>query len=170
MCVIIYKSEKISLNFKTLALAVKDNPDGLGVAFFDNNEWIVRKTLNPTEKKIKEFLRLTEGKKTIFHARKATSGKIDLKNTHPFFDDNFILFHNGILPTLNGIDQNRSDSSLLFLLLKNNLLDKHQILKNLADKTHSRFLLIEKNKQPIFFGKWQNYQGLKVSNKTFCKA
>lgn len=167
MCVIIYKKAEIELSKKTLEDACTKNPDGLGIAYRDGNLWQVKKTLKPTTDKITKLCKLLEGKESVIHARIATSGGVTLRNVHPFFDTDFMLFHNGIISSLNGIDDNQSDTQLLFYLLQNKKVDRNEILTNLATKTGSKFLLIETKKDPVLFGDWKDHKGLKCSNLYF---
>ena len=167
MCVIIYKKQDIELSKDVLTNACEKNPDGLGIAYRDGDLWHVKKTLKPNAEKLASFAKLLQGKEAVIHARIATSGGVTLKNVHPFFDDNFLLFHNGIVSSLNGIDDNQSDTQLLFYLLQNKKVNKRELLTNLATKTGSRFLLIEAKKDPILFGTWQDHKGLKCSNLYF---
>jgi len=167
MCVIIFKKANVSIELETLKNACLCNPDGLGVAICKGQYWAVKKYLDPKEKDLKALITESEGKTAIFHARIGTSGIKDKRNIHPFHNTDFLLFHNGVIPSLNGIDSERSDTSLLFRLLENKALDKHEILQGLADKTGSKFCLVEREKDPCFFGAWQEYKDLSCSNLNF---
>lgn len=168
MCVILFKSHSTKIDYKTLALARDKNPDGLGVAWRVGGSWSIVKSLKPSDSFLKRIISLTNGKTAIYHFRIATSGGVNINNLHPFHDSNnkIILFHNGIISSLNGIVESESDTALLFRLLSTNNLNKIELLSNLAKKTFSKFIFIEKNKINLF-GDFKSYKGLKCSNLLF---
>ena len=166
MCVILYKKQAIELSLDTLKLIVDRNPDGLGYAINKGNYWSVKKYLKPSIKDLKNIVKQCEGCEAVIHARIATSGGVTLENCQPINDSKTILFHNGIISSLNGISDTQSDTALLFEMLKSSKIDRDKLLKKLADKSTSKFVLIDQNSVALY-GNWSDYKGLKASNLLF---
>ena len=59
MCVIIYKKKESKIDIETLLLARNTNPDGMGLAYFDNNEVIFERNLKPTKQDLKSCIKKT---------------------------------------------------------------------------------------------------------------
>lgn len=169
MCVIVYKSEQNNVDFNLLQDVVISNPDGLGVAIYTNNRWKVYKYLTPTDKDLKDLVDKLEGKKAVIHARIATSGGVIENNLHPFKGKNYTLFHNGIIPDLNGILSKHSDTRLLSKMIDSlKITDVKELLKNLAKNTNSKFALIDNNTNKVYLiGHYQAHKGLQCSNLYF---
>ena len=169
MCVIIYKKKNMKIELETLLLARNSNPDGMGLAYFDNNEVIFERNLKPTKTDLKNCIKKTEGKEAIFHFRIATSGGVNLDNCQPIFNEkgNFLLFHNGVVHSLNGASATASDTVLLSYLIEHEEVDKHKLLEKLAQKTYSKFVLIDNDNKLFLFGDYKEYKGLLCSNLNF---
>ena len=169
MCVILYKKKDSRIELETLLLARNTNPDGMGLAYFDNNEVIFERNLKPSKRDLQGCIRKTEGKEAIFHFRIATSGGINLANCQPIYNKkgNFLLFHNGVVHSLNGVSSTASDTVLLSYLLEHNEVDKLKLLEKLATKTFSKFVLIDESNQVFLFGDFKEYKGLLCSNLNF---
>lgn len=169
MCVILYKKQDVKIDLETLILARNTNSDGMGLSYFDNNEVIFERNLKPTKNDLKNCIKKTQGKDAIFHFRIATSGGVNLANCQPIYNKkaNFLLFHNGVIPSLNGASNTASDTVLLSYLLEHNEVDNNKLLEKLATKTFSKFVLIDNSNKLFLFGDFKNYKGLLCSNLNF---
>lgn len=169
MCVILYKKKETKIDLETLLLARNTNPDGMGLAYFDSNEVIFERNLKPSKRDLQACIKKTEGKEAIFHFRIATSGGVNLENCQPIYNKgaNFLLFHNGIIHSLNGASNTVSDTVLLSYLLEHSEVDKNKLLEKLATKTFSKFVLIDKDNSLHLFGDYKDYKGLLCSNLNF---
>ena len=170
MCVILYKKKESRIELETLLLARNTNPDGMGLAYFDEKEGVIfERNLKPNKRDLQTCIRKTEGKEAIFHFRIATSGGVNLENCQPIFNKkgNFLLFHNGVIHSLNGASSTASDTVLLSYLLEHSEVDKNKLLEKLATKTFSKFVLIDESNQVFLFGDYKNYKGLLCSNLNF---
>jgi glutamine amidotransferase len=96
-----------------------NNPDGFGFAIVipRENRILVEHTMN-ADKSINNFLEMRakypEGY-ALWHARYATHGSVDESNCHPFWvgkNKDTILAHNGVLPTLEKVEDKRSDTRI----------------------------------------------------------
>lgn len=169
MCVIIYKDKKTNLDFETVRLASVTNPDGVGVAINDGETWTIKKYMYPTRQQLKTLCNNLQDKEAILHFRIATSGGINMDNCQPFlFDDNTqVLFHNGVIYSLNGISSHKSDTRLLIDILEKEKKDINNLLCNLSEKSNNKFVLIDAGNTIQFFGDFKNYKGLLCSNLNF---
>ena len=169
MCVILYKKKDSKIDLDTLLLARNTNPDGMGLAYFDEKEVIFERNLKPSKRDLQTCIKKTEGKEAIFHFRIATSGGVNLANCQPVFNKkgNFLLFHNGVVHSLNGVSNTASDTVLLSYLLEHGEVDKNKLLEKLAQKTFSKFVLINELNQVFLFGDYKEYKGLLCSNLNF---
>ena len=169
MCVIIYKDRKTSLDFETVRLAYDTNPDGVGVAINDCDTWTIKKYMYPSKQQLKTLCNNLKEKEAILHFRIATSGGINLDNCQPFLFDNDqqVLFHNGVIYSLNGISSHKSDTRLLIDILGKEKEAISNILFNISEKSNNKFVLIDDKNEIQFFGDFKNYKGLLCSNLNF---
>lgn len=169
MCVIIYKTDKTSLDFETVRFAYDTNPDGVGVAINDGETWTIKKYMYPSKQQLKTLCNNLQDKEAILHFRIATSGGINLENCQPFLFDNDrqVLFHNGVIYSLNGISSNKSDTRLLIDILGIEKQDISNLLFNISEKSNNKFILLDDNNDVQFFGEFKNYKGLLCSNLNF---
>lgn len=169
MCVIIYKDKKTTLDFETVRLASLTNPDGVGVAVNDGDTWTIKKYMCPSRQQFKTLCNNLQGKEAILHFRIATSGGINMDNCQPFLFDNDqqVLFHNGVIYSLNGISSHKSDTRLLINILETEKEDISNILFSISEKSNNKFVLIDSNNDVQFFGDYKNYKGLLCSNLNF---
>ena len=169
MCVIIYKKPTIELTLNTLNLAITQNPDGLGVAYRKNDQWQIVKYMYPTEKQLKTLVDDLRGLEAVIHCRIATSGGINIRNCQPiFFNNNHcVLFHNGVISSLNGINKTKSDTKLLTMLLEHNKINVKDTLFSISEKTSNKFVLIDDKDIVTLFGDYKEYKGLLCSNLYF---
>ena len=169
MCVIIYKNKKTSLDFETVRLASVTNPDGVGVAINEGDIWTIKKYMYPSRQQLKTLCNSLQDKEAILHFRIATSGGINLENCQPFLfdDDRQVLFHNGVVYSLNGISSYKSDTRLLIDILEKEKEDVNNILFNISDKSSNKFILLDDKNEIQFYGDYKNYKGLLCSNLNF---
>ena len=169
MCVIIYKDKKTMLDFETVRLASITNPDGVGVAINDGDTWTIKKYMYPSKQQLKTLCNNLKDKEAILHFRIATSGGVNLDNCQPFLFDNDhqVLFHNGVIYSLNGISAHKSDTRLLIDILETEKQDINNILFNVCEKSNNKFVLIDGQNNIQFFGEFKNYKGLYCSNLNF---
>ena len=169
MCVIIYKDKKTTLEFETVRFAYDTNPDGVGVAINDGDTWTIKKYMYPSRQQLKTLCNNLKDKEAILHFRIATSGGINLDNCQPFLfdDDRQVLFHNGVIYSLNGISSYKSDTRLLINILEKEKEDINNILFNISEKSNNKFVLLDDNNDVQFFGEFKNYKGLLCSNLNF---
>ena len=169
MCVIIYKDKKTTLDFETVRLASNTNPDGVGVAINDGTTWTIKKYMYPSKSQLKTLCNNLKDKEAILHFRIATSGGINMDNCQPFlFDDNRqVLFHNGVIYSLNGISSYKSDTRLLINILEKEKQDINTILFNISDKSNNKFILLDHANDIQIFGEFKPYKGLLCSNLNF---
>jgi hypothetical protein len=98
MCLLCYSPTGTRPDPLLLEQAGVNNPDGFGWAVLHDGALIVKRTLDLDEA-IETYGKAPEGP-SLWHARWATHGKINVKNCHPFRTDGgrTVIAHNGILP------------------------------------------------------------------------
>jgi hypothetical protein len=101
MCLIFVRTKHSEpLNYIALEQAYKDNPDGVGIMWWDNG-WKECRSIEATYAEVEQFLDKIEGRKVpwAIHFRWATAGKVNKRNCHPFpIGPGAYLMHNGVLP------------------------------------------------------------------------
>lgn len=169
MCVIIYKDKKTNLDFDTVRLASTTNPDGVGVAINDGDTWTIKKYMYPSRQQLKTLCNNLQDKEAILHFRIATSGGINMDNCQPFLfdDDRQVLFHNGVIYSINGISSKKSDTRLLIDILEKEKQDINNILFNISEKSNNKFVLLDDTNNVQFYGDFKEYKGLYCSNLNF---
>ncbi|MDD3628040.1 MAG: class II glutamine amidotransferase [bacterium] len=104
------KSVDLDFSLNRFEKYSKDNPDGWGLGWYENEKGEVFKQALSADDKDSEYSELSKqvfSKIIIAHIRKATEGKPSEQNSHPFKYDNWIFAHNGgvdrehLLPLLN---------------------------------------------------------------------
>lgn len=143
MCVIIYKKSE-SITRDELSQAFITNPDGWG--------WLTPSEFKPHRgKTLAALLNSAPPAGAVVWCRISTGGttlqpvEIELKNGQAVY-----LFHNGIVGKSNG---NKSDTQVLADTCKGiTLNDLKAICDYLHKKTGSKFAIIQKDKEPIFYG------------------
>jgi predicted glutamine amidotransferase len=92
----------------SLAEQSRTNPDGTGLGVFDEHgEPTVRKEVMAAWEDADfagDAHQLT-GTTFVAHVRYATTGSLDVRNTHPFLQDGRIFAHNGVLEGLDVLDE-----------------------------------------------------------------
>lgn len=104
MCIAVYVPKNKTIDRETLCNCYASNPDGMGFAYWDeNNKLIIRKFVGQDKIMlgIEEFLMLRDRyikKQMLIHFRIASHGKISKSTCHPFVVNKDMVFcHNGIL-------------------------------------------------------------------------
>ena len=87
-----------------LATQSKKHPHGWGIGYYDNNLPIITKSPKPAfeDKSFDNASNFVTAQTVVAHIRKATVGKINVTNTHPFKYKEWVFAHNG---HLEGFDQ-----------------------------------------------------------------
>ena len=169
MGVILYKKKETKIDLETLLLARNTNPDGVGVAINNGDTWTIKKYMYPSRQQLKTLCNNLKEKEAILHFRIATSGGVNLDNCQPFLFDNDhqVLFHNGVISSLNGINKTKSDTKLLTMLLEHNKINVKDTLLSISEKTSNKFVLIDDKDIVTLFGDYKEYKGLLCSNLYF---
>lgn len=109
MCVIASIPAGSNIDENTLRDMWSTNSDGGGIAYIENEEVVVYKTMKLKSflKKFKSVVKSHGGNDILMHMRIKTHGDVCIENTHPFSikQDNkvckdMVFAHNGILPTV----------------------------------------------------------------------
>ena len=113
MCVAVLKPKDSSIDDKTLEKCWESNPDGGGFMYVNNDKIIISKEQD-SFKKYKTLYRKHESlidTDFILHFRIATSGLIDLANTHPHKVNNDVyMVHNGVIDRCADVNSKISDT------------------------------------------------------------
>lgn len=112
MCLAIYKPKNRTISKEILLYAQTVNPDGIGIAYSDQQGLHVYKTIDE-QKTLKLFEIISNNLKNfdvLIHLRYATRGEVNDSNCHPFLNEKktFAIIHNG---TFSGFGSNlKSDT------------------------------------------------------------
>jgi glutamine amidotransferase len=149
------KEVSVHLAFSGLKAGATDNPDGWGVAWYDEYGTQIIKEARPLDRSrlARSFLEYLGARSRIFvsHIRRATAGAAGYLNTHPFcrkfHQKTWVFAHNGTIDSNNlslpggeFMPIGETDSERIFCGLLS-WLDHHKI--NLLDR-HGFILLHEK--------------------------
>ena len=98
MCLAIYAPAGSNIPEKNLRNGFENHSDGAGIAWAEGGKLHAKKGMF----KVEEVIELYEKVKQyhcLIHFRKATHGRVDAANCHPFLFDNgkYALIHNGII-------------------------------------------------------------------------
>lgn len=117
MCVIAFAPSPAALpSREQLSRACESNPDGFGWAVIVGSEIVTHRSMSAVEA-IDSYLDTVVGATgpSLFHARIASHGTVDIDNCHPFLvggDSDVVLAHNGILDIVPGPFDGRSDTAI----------------------------------------------------------
>ena len=78
-----------------------------------------------------------------------------------------VLFHNGVISSLNGINKTKSDTKLLTMLLEHDKINIKDTLFSISEKTSNKFVLIDDKDIVTLYGDYKEYKGLLCSNLYF---
>ena len=113
MCVAVLKPKNSKIDDKTMEKCWETNPDGGGFMYVNDNKIIIRKEVDSFEKYISMYRKHERLVDTdfILHFRIATSGLIDVANTHPHkVNDDVYMVHNGVIDRCSVADSEISDT------------------------------------------------------------
>jgi len=118
MCVIAFSPSPLNCPTREqLVRACEANPDGFGWALIAGDRLVTHRTMGAIEA-VDSYLAAVVVEATgpsLFHARIASHGSVDLGNCHPFpvgGDPDVVLAHNGILDINPGPFDTRSDTAI----------------------------------------------------------
>lgn len=105
MCIAIYQSPGCRLPKEQLVQSWKSNPDGAGIAYFnENGDIIIEKDMELDGilyKYERAVDRYAQNSPFAVHFRIATHGTVNIDNCHPFrVSEDTTLIHNGIIPVV----------------------------------------------------------------------
>lgn len=106
MCLLTVAPPGVEHQELDLLTACKNNPDGFGYAIHTGRHIIRRRSMEAgplVDRYLEERAQHLDGP-ALFHARIATSGRIDNSGCHPFYlpgNRKVVLAHNGVLPIKN---------------------------------------------------------------------
>jgi hypothetical protein len=114
MCLIFVRnSQKEEMNYDAMAQAFKDNPDGVGVMWWEPDfGWKELRSVSAKYEEVEKMLKKLDSRKLLWavHYRWATAGSVSKRNCHPFpIGGGAYMMHNGILPYTPG-KKDRSDT------------------------------------------------------------
>lgn len=123
MCLILYRPEGADVPAFVLSSGLDRNRDGWGLIVPQANRQPPRILRGFGRKKLKKILRTAGSAEYLLHLRMATSGLINLDNTHPFeVIPNVWLMHNGIFPFWSKrATGDESDTALFTAMLRETL-------------------------------------------------
>lgn len=128
MCLIICKKSGVTLDREELSNAMESNPDGVGIAFPEQDKVAIRKGFWNIEK-LDEELSAVEHLPVLIHFRLATHGGETLDNTHPFqLNNGWAMAHNGIISNIKA-EQGESDTRAFIRHWVNPIVEKHSVLE-----------------------------------------
>jgi glutamine amidotransferase len=183
MCLLCYFEPNAEIEIRDLENACYSNPDGFGFSILKpTGEIITEKSMNHSGL-IDQFLEMRKSNPnshSIFHARIATAGAVDLENCHPFNITglNAVIGHNGHLPVQIEKNDSRSDSRIFAeSILPNRIsaVDSFKGIQKLEKWAGSSKLVIlngdSRLSKPVYFlnedlGHWKN--GAWFSNWSYC--
>jgi hypothetical protein len=184
MCILCYFEPNAEINPQDLVNGCNANRDGFGFSILKSSGEIITEKSMDAINLIDRFLDLramNPNSHSIFHARIATAGEINLENCHPFQIGkmNAVIGHNGHLPIQIGKNDLRSDSRIFaesLLPKKIHALDDFKGFDKIQRWAGSSKLVIlngdSKLKNPVYFinehlGHWVN--GAWFSNWSYCE-
>jgi glutamine amidotransferase len=106
----LYANREVNVQFsfyeaeKSLEKLSIENPDGWGIAWFDNG-WHLHKEPGPLymSKDARKLAKNVFGVIIVSHVRKATHGGAKLENTHPWLYKGYVFAHNGVIRDRNKV-------------------------------------------------------------------
>jgi glutamine amidotransferase len=127
MCLAIYKPAGVDIPHKNFKNAFEHHPDGAGIAWAVDGILLMRKGIFNVDDFIEQYEKVKQYH-CLIHFRKATHGKIDATNCHPFLFNNnkLALVHNGILPIKCSIE-GLSDTAHFVKLVLEPMVTQHKV-------------------------------------------
>src|SRR5574343_1845432 len=179
MCVIVHKPAGVNLTSDTLYQMWVENPDGAGIAYYnDENKLTVEKGFMKL-KRLKRALRELGDRDIVLHFRWATHGKVTPDMCHPFVIDTDltrargtdaterqVLFHNGII---DGYGNKVISDTIDFVTRTLSHIPLTETRVDVLSLMKGRYCLL--TEEMIWrVGDWEEYKGLFVSNLNWIQA
>lgn len=157
MCLAIYKPAGTEIPTKHLTNGFENHSDGAGMAWAVDGVLHVRKGMFKIEEVLEQY-ELIKQYPALIHFRKATHGKVDAANCHPFvFNDNKLaLIHNGVLPIKCSID-GLSDTAHFVKLVLEPLVKFHKLPINDGALNYLICTSIGTDKMAVMDGEGKTY-------------
>jgi hypothetical protein len=177
MCIAIVNTYG-TIDQATFQACWKNNPDGGGLAYVDNEEVRIFKEMNSVDAMYREYtsIRKYNDLPMIIHFRIATSGSVDADNCHPFeVFPGLVMAHNGIIDNVKAIAE-ISDTRIfidqVLARLPENFL--HNVgIRRLISEFIERSRLVFLNRFGVYdiinehMGEWDNEHCNWFSNHTY---
>ncbi len=181
MCVIVYKTGKTQIAYRTIQDMWDSNPHGAGVALFLDAETVHIEKGFTKPHELFQYLKTVEGTPLAIHFRIATHGEHSAELTHPFVvttdlneatqvatdTQKPVIFHNGIISGFgdSGIKSKVSDT-LDYVTSVLAYLPDATTIKRVLMHTGSKYILMMDHKFYIV-GDFHKHKGLLCSNIGF---
>lgn len=179
MCIAIIKPKYKSISKDLLHRCWKNNPNGAGFMFSENEKLVVKKGYMKWETFWNDY-NIEQNKKglkfdMVIHFRISTSGGITPENTHPFMvNKNLAMVHNGIISNCEVLNSNKPDTQNfienILQKLPDNFLRNDVLVELISGYINASKLVFMDNNGKIDIineqlGKWEN--GIWYSNDTY---
>lgn len=162
MCMLFVKPKDFTLPRNYFDSLKSKNPDGL--SFYNQSNQALVKTMDYNEGW--QYMVDNHANELVVHFRFGTSGKSTEDQLHGFSvcNDDYLLFHNGVLSSIFGIGD-KSDTQILVELYKYEPVEKliEYLEKN---EKSSRFLLVSKKTNECIIPKCAEWNGDSTINGT----
>ena len=171
MCVIIVKQSNVR-EYPEFDILYSSNPDGVGIAIWNGETWVVEKTIDYYAAKGLWDKFCNAKAPCAAHFRMATHGQISDDNAHPFpiklrGGRQAWLFHNGVLHGW-GLGEVKSDTRELAKFLTALRLSQRQLLALMRSPlfySEGKFAILLPNGRIVRTGgRWEQWGKLYVSN------
>ncbi|MRG90749.1 class II glutamine amidotransferase [Polyangium spumosum] len=105
-------TEPLATAPKSLAALSPEHPHGWGIAAHDGKGWALHKspTCAQADPAFRAIAASVRGRVVVAHVRKATVGRTELVNTHPFRRDAWVFAHNGTISDVGWLERRTSRS------------------------------------------------------------
>lgn len=187
MCVIAYMPKNKRLSNDDIYYMFATNPDGAGIAYPNNGKVIIEKGFFDIDELVNTYETIPVNVPMILHCRIATSGGITEQTCHPFAlsatieglnsrSCNFAVAHNGVLSGLGSRKISDTQEYITQVLAPLRKMSKAHTVKALDTKAgtvinatiqSNRLVIMDTRGNTIFYGKWHNYKGCRISNSLF---
>jgi hypothetical protein len=135
MCIIIVNPiEGDDIDHTVFNRCVKAHPDGMGMAWVQDESIKIMKTLSRTDLLYRKYLEVRKkDAPVLLHFRKATKGGIDISNCHPFWHRGMAFAHNGTLIKKYTVPSGMTDSEAMATVILEKMPDEWWLDSDLFD-------------------------------------